>query len=191
MSLPAGFASYGVVGGKLYSREDVFNYLMSQGDSDEEGDEYELEEDELEKPLEAKDEDNFKKYIKITILALGSGHNNVAVLYTILGELQLKIGKLDDAEQAFKTSLDTYKNHAFYPSQEYDCATVREHLAQVAEARGELKGAKKMRLSCGKEKLRCANINVSISNTFPDFSFDLLLKSYVSYSTGERVTFFS
>lgn len=183
MSLPAGFASYGVVGGKLYPREDVLNYLMSQGDSDEE-DEYELEEDELQeeetgmgkgagdersKPPEAEDEDRFKAYIKRTELEYGAGHYTVAILYTMLGELQLKIGKLDEAEQAFKTSFDIHKNRTFNPSQEYDCATMREHLAQVAEARGDLKGAKKMRLSCGKEKLCCANINVSISNKFPDF----------------------
>ena len=89
---------------------------------------------------------------------LGPDTVSAAITHDNLGRVQLQMGKLDEAEANFRKALENRKD---VRGEEWDNAVTRENLAQVLEAKGDLKGAKEVRLSCGPASLCCANYEVS------------------------------
>lgn len=163
-----GFEVSTVIGDKIYSREDVLQYfmtgraprarpvpkdiqqtmlrhtsMMSQRASDI----VESKENHYQNLLDQQEHEN----------------NEKAGIYNSLGKEQLKFGKLDEAEGNFKKALNIFSegDTAHQHMQEFLAASTREYLAQVAEARGDFKAAKAVRLSFGKEKVHCGNDKVN------------------------------
>ncbi|KAF8522118.1 hypothetical protein BU17DRAFT_87218 [Hysterangium stoloniferum] len=80
-----------------------------------------------------------------------------ALTRNALGEVQLKQGKYDEAEENLRkaVAVRSASGHAF------DGAVSRENLAQVLEAKGQLKEAKETRDLGRPDKLSCGNYNVA------------------------------
>ncbi|KAI0309168.1 hypothetical protein OF83DRAFT_1179943 [Amylostereum chailletii] len=91
--------------------------------------------------------------IEIRNQAFGAGNNYVAINQNSLGEIYIKMGRLDEAESVLKSALETRTrmNNAF------DAGVTRENLAQLYEARGDAKAAHEMRMRGSPKSLVCGN----------------------------------
>ena len=87
----------------------------------------------------------------------GPANVSAAISHDNLGRVQLQMGKLDEAEANFRKALEIRKD---MKGEEWDNAVTRENLAQVLEAKGNLEGAKEVRLSYGDKSVCCANYKV-------------------------------
>jgi len=83
------------------------------------------------------------------------GDVGVALTQNALGELYLKMGNLDKAEEFLKKAVDVRNNQG----NAFDAAVSRENLAQVYEARNDLKEALQTRMVGWPDKLACGNYN--------------------------------
>jgi tetratricopeptide (TPR) repeat protein len=96
----------------------------------------------------------------LTIKERGSGSNplSTAISQNALGELYIKLGRLDDAETYLKKAI-AVRNHA---GPAFDAAVSRDNLAQLYELRGDLKQAKEIRLYGAPDHLSCGYYHVTI-----------------------------
>jgi tetratricopeptide (TPR) repeat protein len=96
----------------------------------------------------------------IAIKENGVGPNAVstALSRNALGELYIKLGRMDDAEVNLKKAV-AVRNHE---GPAFDAAVSRENLAQLYEIRGDLKLAKETRLYGAPDKLSCGHYHVCI-----------------------------
>lgn len=86
------------------------------------------------------------------------GVNSVATALTrnALGELYMKLNRLDDAELNFRKAIEI-RNSA---GPLFDAAVSRENLAQLMEVRGDLKLAKDTRLVGDPDNMVCGHYRV-------------------------------
>lgn len=87
----------------------------------------------------------------------GANTTTAAISHDNLGRVQLQMGKLDEAEANFRKAIDIRQGMAH---KSWDNCTTRENLAQTLEAKGDLKGAKEVRLFCGDDNVCCAHYEV-------------------------------
>ncbi|RDB29550.1 hypothetical protein Hypma_015534 [Hypsizygus marmoreus] len=89
----------------------------------------------------------------IAVKESGLGRNAVstALSRNALGELYIKMGRLDEAEDNLKKAI-AVRNHA---GPAFDAAVSRDNLAQLYELRGNFKAAKDIRLSGAPENMSC------------------------------------
>lgn len=94
--------------------------------------------------------------------SVGLQHVSVATSYNGLGEAQMNLGRLDEAEDNLRKAI-TFRE-AF--NQVYETACSKESLAQVYEMRGDLAQAKEFRKQWGgKEIMVCSYSDVSFRIT--------------------------
>lgn len=93
----------------------------------------------------------------------GANTTSAAISHDNLGRVQLQMGKLDEAEGNFRKAIDIRKGMAH---KSWDNAVTRENLAQTLEAKGDLKGAKEVRLFCGNDNVCCAHYEVRAISGF-------------------------
>jgi len=96
----------------------------------------------------------FIRAIQIRNEAFGPGNNYIAINQNSLGELYVKMGKLDEAEELYKAALETRDRMQAY----YDAACTRENLAQLYEMKGDATAAKAMRRRGRPNRLVCGNM---------------------------------
>lgn len=109
----------------------------------------------------------FLEAIRLKGLHFGLDHWKTATSMNDLGELYLKAGRLDEAEQRLNEA-NTIRRR-LGPEHTFDAAVTREYLAQLSEARGDLDRARTMRQSGGPEKMVCSNSKVRCClQPFPD-----------------------
>ncbi|OCH96108.1 hypothetical protein OBBRIDRAFT_718976 [Obba rivulosa] len=102
--------------------------------------------------------------LQLKVGSVGRQHPSVATSYNGLGEAQLKLGRLDEAEVNLRTAI-TFRE-AF--GQRFEAACSKENLAQVYEMRGDLAQAKDFRKQWGgKEFMVCSHYDCPHSTTFP------------------------
>ncbi|KDQ63533.1 hypothetical protein JAAARDRAFT_75870 [Jaapia argillacea MUCL 33604] len=82
----------------------------------------------------------------------GPDHTATAITRNALGELYMRMGKLDEAEENLKIAIRIRDNRRAA----FDAAVSRENLAQLYEMKGNLREAKDIRLSGGNQ-LCCSN----------------------------------
>lgn len=96
---------------------------------------------------------------------LGPDAVSTALTKNALGELYIKLGKLDEAEGHLKKAVDIRST----AEPAFDAAVSRENLAQLYEIRGKLKEARDTRLLGSPDKMACGYYHVSTALflTFP------------------------
>ena len=104
-------------------------------------------------------EQRYRRAIEIRNQAYGPGNTYVAINQNSLGELYLKQGRLDEAEELLLEALDTRENRL---GNSFDAAVTRENLAQLYEARGDGPKAKEMRARGFPNNIACGNYKVRI-----------------------------
>ena len=104
-------------------------------------------------------EQRYLRAIEIRNQAFGPGNNYVAINQNSLGELYLKQGRLDEAEELLLEALDTREKRL---GNSFDAAVTRENLAQLYEARGDGPKAKEMRGRGFPNNIACGNYKVRI-----------------------------
>jgi tetratricopeptide (TPR) repeat protein len=99
----------------------------------------------------------YKEALVIKENSFGPDSIQAALTRNSLGEQQLRLGKLDDAEENLRKAVEIRNAQ----KAGFDAAVSRENLAQVLEAKGDLVGAKAMRASGAPNEISCGNYNVS------------------------------
>ncbi|KAJ7286054.1 hypothetical protein C8J57DRAFT_656404 [Mycena rebaudengoi] len=92
--------------------------------------------------------------ITIKEQSFGTTHISTAISYNALAEVQLLMGKLNEAQANCQKALDV-RSGAGPP---LDAAVTRENMGQILEAKGDLDGAKAVRLQGG-DVMVCGNYN--------------------------------
>ncbi|KAG8952291.1 hypothetical protein FRC03_012181 [Tulasnella sp. 419] len=92
--------------------------------------------------------------LQAKIVAFGPDSPEVALTRNSLGEEQLELGKLDEAEENLRKAAEIRNNNSRVGA--FDAAVTRENLAHVLEARGDLEGAKEVRRSQGTQNIACS-----------------------------------
>ncbi|TDL28422.1 hypothetical protein BD410DRAFT_780921 [Rickenella mellea] len=95
-----------------------------------------------------------KQAVAIKESSFGLDSLQTAISLNALGEVQLKLGKLDDAEANLRKAVSIRNAHQF---SSFDAAVSRENLAQVLEARGNLAEAKAVRMTGAPNAISCGN----------------------------------
>ncbi|KAF7791878.1 hypothetical protein EIP86_002902 [Pleurotus ostreatoroseus] len=87
-------------------------------------------------------EEMYKQSLDVKLRHLGPNTHTVAIAYNALGEVYIKLGRLDEAEAHLKKAIPivTSLNSA------HDTAYYRENLAKVYEMKGDLVKAREERL---------------------------------------------
>jgi len=96
--------------------------------------------------------------IAIKERGLGPNAISTALSRNALGELYIKLGRLDDAAENLKKAV-AVRNHA---GPAFDAAVSRENLAQLYEIQQDLKLAKETRLYGAPHNLSCGYYHVCI-----------------------------
>lgn len=96
--------------------------------------------------------------LDLKLRSIGPQAYSTSSTHNALGELYLKMNKLDQAEAQLHKAIAIRNIQPGAAS--FDTAVSRESLAQVFEAKGDLKKAKETRLSAGKLNIACAYENV-------------------------------
>lgn len=96
--------------------------------------------------------------LELKMQSMGPNAYSTSTTHSALGELYLKMNRLDEAEAQLHKAV-TIRNVQPGPAS-FDTAVSRESLAQVYEAKGDLKKAKETRLSAGKLNIACAHEKV-------------------------------
>lgn len=78
--------------------------------------------------------------------------NDICSAESYLGELWLKMGKLDEADDILKKAMATRNNYDFTG---WDAGVTRENLGQVYEAKGDLAEARSIRKSGAPNAICC------------------------------------
>ncbi|KZV71339.1 hypothetical protein PENSPDRAFT_751889 [Peniophora sp. CONT] len=86
----------------------------------------------------------------------GMGSTQAAVNQVALAEMYVEMGKLDEAEWTFQHVLEVYDQHQALRDH-FDAAAVRESLAQVYEAKGDGREARRVRARGLPNHLACGN----------------------------------
>ncbi|KAI0031159.1 hypothetical protein K488DRAFT_87100 [Vararia minispora EC-137] len=97
-------------------------------------------------------EARYLRAILIRNQTFGEGNTYAAINQNSLGELYIKMGKFDRAEIVLKEALKVRETMT-----DFDAAVTRENLAQVYEARGDLRNVKAMREKGLPDKMVCSN----------------------------------
>uniref|UniRef100_A0A8H8CQV9 Tetratricopeptide repeat protein n=1 Tax=Psilocybe cubensis TaxID=181762 RepID=A0A8H8CQV9_PSICU len=100
--------------------------------------------------------------ISLKETSLGTNNPTTGLTYNALGELYLKMGRLDEAE-VFLSKAIQVRNTSGPP---FDAAVSRENMAQLYELRGNLANAKKIRLMGIPNKLVCGYYQVGVLYKF-------------------------
>ena len=98
-----------------------------------------------------------KEALRLKIQSFGPSSIQAALSHNGLGETQLKLGKLDEAEDNLRKAVEIRNSLG---RTGFDAAVSRESLAQVLEAKGDMIGAKAMRLSGAPNAIACGNYEV-------------------------------
>ncbi|KAH7930952.1 hypothetical protein BV22DRAFT_1027708 [Leucogyrophana mollusca] len=104
----------------------------------------------------------YLKALRLKEHHLGREHIETALTTNALGDLYLNMSRLDDAESFLRRAI-AVRMHA---GPVFDAAVSIELLAQVYEAKGDLRQAKKTRLSNGTADIACGNYTCP-GQTFP------------------------
>lgn len=102
--------------------------------------------------------------LELKMQSIGPNAYSTSITYHALGELYLKMGRLDEAEAQLHKAIAIRNIQPGAAS--FDTAVSRESLAQVYEAKGDLKKAKETRLSAGKLNIACAHEKVCCTTTW-------------------------
>lgn len=86
----------------------------------------------------------------------GIDHSTTALAYNALGELYVKMVRLDEAEPYLNKAIEIRNAKGLL----FDAAVSRENLAQLYEARGNFVKAKGIRLLGAPDKLACGHYKV-------------------------------
>ncbi|KAJ3488245.1 hypothetical protein NLI96_g2966 [Meripilus lineatus] len=92
--------------------------------------------------------------IRVKEAAFGSSHITTAISYNSLGEVYIRMGRLDDAERYLNLALAVREKIGM----RNDLAGTRDNLAQVYEMRGDLQKAKEYRRG-SEDAMCCGNYN--------------------------------
>jgi tetratricopeptide (TPR) repeat protein len=90
----------------------------------------------------------------------GPNSFSTSITRNALGELYLKLGQPNEAEENFRKAVAI--RDAAGAQYAFDAAVSRENLAQVYEMKGDSKRAEEIRISAGKLNMVCANRTVGI-----------------------------
>ncbi|KAI0361587.1 hypothetical protein OH77DRAFT_1417867 [Trametes cingulata] len=105
--------------------------------------------------------------IRVKEAGLGTDHFTTAVSYNGLGELYLKMGRLDQAEEYLNKALRVRSQSG----PKVDLAVTRDNLGQLYEMKGDLKAAQEIRLQGAPDNIACGNYNCAkLSNTLSSLS---------------------
>lgn len=96
--------------------------------------------------------------IRVKEGAFGSSHITTALSYNSLGEVYIRMGRLDDAERYLRLALAVRENRG----PRADLACTRDNLGQVYEMRGDFHQAKQFRRG-REDAMCCGNYNVRSS----------------------------
>ena len=96
--------------------------------------------------------------LSVKLKNLGMNHASTAISYNALGEVCIKLRKLDEAEDYLKKAVGI--GDTFNPP--FDRAYYRENLAQVYEMRGQLAKASDVRLESAPDHMICSYENVCV-----------------------------
>ncbi|KAI0068207.1 hypothetical protein BV25DRAFT_1987024 [Artomyces pyxidatus] len=95
----------------------------------------------------------YLRAIEIRNEAFGPGNSYVAINQNSLGELYIKINRLDDAEAMLNQAM-AIRTVTGPP---FDAAVTRDNLARVFEMRGNLDAAREMRLRGSPDQIACGH----------------------------------
>ncbi|KAF4574293.1 hypothetical protein EYR40_005989 [Pleurotus pulmonarius] len=89
-----------------------------------------------------------------------SGPNSVTVATSrgMLGEVYLKMGKIEEAEYNLKKAMEVMSQTG---ASSFNTAITRENLAQLAEMKGDMGEAKALRLGGAPNVMACANSEIA------------------------------
>ena len=112
-----------------------------------------------------------RQALQMKLDAVGESNTTTAVTRNALGELYLKMGRLDEAEEQLRRAVvvRTTSGNVF------DAAVSVENLARMYEAKGDLTAALDTRLSYDPNNMVCGNYKVSQIN-------DILLALFIESS---------
>ncbi|PIL24387.1 hypothetical protein GSI_14140 [Ganoderma sinense ZZ0214-1] len=97
----------------------------------------------------------------------GPDHYTTATAYDSLGELYLKTGQLDNAEEYLNKALRA-REHSGFKS---ELATTRDHLGRLFEMKGDLKAAREIRLKGLPDNIACGNSDcLRLQNSLKELS---------------------
>ena len=99
----------------------------------------------------------FLRAIEIRNQAFGVGNNYIALNQNSLGELYIKMNRLDEAEAILQSALKTRTKM----KNTFDAAATRESLAQLYEAKADAEAAHEMRMRGAPQSLVCGNQKVN------------------------------
>ncbi len=110
-------------------------------------------------------EHKYLEAIRAKEAGFGPDHYTTATSYDSLGELYLKTGQVDKAEEYLNKALRAREDSDFSS----DLAMTRDSLGKLFEMKGDLQAARDIRLKGLPDNIACGNSNVSsrVSFTFP------------------------
>lgn len=107
-----------------------------------------------------------KEALELKLRAFGEESVQAAMSFNGLGEVYLKVSKLNEAEEVFAKALKVRDNAEFGGLElgpRNDAAATRDNIAQLREAQGRFEDAREMRLKgANKGETMCGNSNVRI-----------------------------
>ncbi|KAI0073139.1 hypothetical protein K474DRAFT_1666980 [Panus rudis PR-1116 ss-1] len=111
-----------------------------------------------------------KEAIKVKEAGLGNNHTSTAISYNALGEVYIKLKRLDEAEDYLKRALAVRGEDG--PT--LDAAVTRDNLGRVYEMKGDFAKANQIRRRSDKTKMVCSNYDCPKANEL--FRFNQLRK---------------
>lgn len=102
-------------------------------------------------------ESKYLEAIRSKEAGFGPDHYTTGSSYDSLGELYLKMGRVDKAEEYLNKALRARENSGFSS----DLAMTRDSLGKVYEMKGDLKAAQEIRLKGLPDNIACTNGKVS------------------------------
>ncbi|KAI1788364.1 hypothetical protein LXA43DRAFT_1025509 [Ganoderma leucocontextum] len=112
-------------------------------------------------------EHKYLEAIRAKEAGFGPDHYTTGTSYDCLGELYLKMERIDKAEEYLKKALRA-REHSGFSS---DLAMTREHLGKLFEMKGDLQAAQEIRLKGLPDNIACGNVNcLRLQNSLKDLS---------------------
>lgn len=100
----------------------------------------------------------YQQSLQLKLAHLGANSHAVAIAYNALGEVYIKLRRLDEAEETLQKAVTIVTNL----NSTHDTAYYRENLAKVYEMRGDLPKARDERLRGTSNNIMCGNDDVSV-----------------------------